>query len=156
MFFVELNFRSKKWLLRCSYNHYKDNIAFHLSNISAALYKLCTDYKNITLLADFNAEVKGKNMLGFMSTYNLKNLVKQKHVLQSLKTPSRGDLILKNSPRVFQNRSVFEKRLPDFHRLTTTVLKQYFSKSKPKIVNYGDNRNMLKDISFYVNKFYTV
>ena len=114
------------------------------------------DYKNITLLADFNAEVKEKNVLGFMSTYNLKNLVKQKYVLQSLKTPSRGDLILKNSRRVFQNSSVFEKRLPDFHRLTTTVLKQYFPKSKPKIVNYGDNRNLLKDISFYVNKFYTV
>ena len=29
-FFVELNLRSKKWLLGCSYNHHKENIASHL------------------------------------------------------------------------------------------------------------------------------
>ena len=59
-FFVELNLRSKKWLLGCSYNHHKENIAFHLSNVSAALDKLCTDYENIILLGDFNVEVKEK------------------------------------------------------------------------------------------------
>ena len=31
-FFVELNLRSKKWLLGCSYNHHKENIASHLGN----------------------------------------------------------------------------------------------------------------------------
>ena len=36
-FFVELNLRSKKWLLGCSYNHHKENIASHFSNVSAAL-----------------------------------------------------------------------------------------------------------------------
>ena len=30
--------------------------------------------------------------------------------------------------------------LSDFHKLTTTVLKQYFPKLKPKAVNYGDYR----------------
>ena len=43
-FFVELNLRSKKWLLGCSYNHHKENIISHLSNASAALDKLCRDY----------------------------------------------------------------------------------------------------------------
>ena len=32
-FFVELNLRSKKWLLGCSYNPHKENIASHLSNV---------------------------------------------------------------------------------------------------------------------------
>ena len=75
-FFVELNLRSKKWLLRCSYNPDKENIASYLSNVSAALDKLCADYENIILLGDFNVEVKEKNISDFMSPYNLKSLVK--------------------------------------------------------------------------------
>ena len=38
-----------------------------------------------------------------------------------------------------------ETGLSDFHKLTTTVLKQYFPKSKPKIVNYRDYRNFRND-----------
>ena len=75
-FFVELNLRSQKWLIRCSYNPHKENIASHLSNVSAALDKLCADYENIILLGDFNVEVKEKNISDFMSPYNLKSLVK--------------------------------------------------------------------------------
>ena len=59
-FFVELNLRSKKWLLGCSYNHHKENIASHLSNASAALDKLCRVYEHMILLGDFNVEVKEK------------------------------------------------------------------------------------------------
>ena len=70
--------RSKKWLLWCSYNHHKENIASHLRNVNAALDKLCTDYEDIILLGEFNAEVKEKNISDFMSTYNLKSLVKKK------------------------------------------------------------------------------
>ena len=79
-FFVERNLRSKKWLLGSSCNHHKENIASHLSNANAALDldKLCADYENITLLGDFNVEVKEKNISDFMSTYHLKSLVKQK------------------------------------------------------------------------------
>ena len=40
---------------------------------------------------------------------------------------------------------MFETGLSDFHKLTTTVLKQYFPKPKPKIVNYGDYRNFRND-----------
>ena len=66
-FFVELNLRNKKWFLGCLYNHHKENIASRLSNVSAALDKLCTD-KNIILLGDFNVQVKEKNISDFMST----------------------------------------------------------------------------------------
>ena len=89
---MELNLRSKKWLLGCSYNHHQENIASHLSNTSAALNKLCADYENIILLGDFSVGVKEKNISNFMSTYNLQSLVKQKHVLKTLIT--RGVLTL--------------------------------------------------------------
>ena len=46
-FFVELNLRSKKWLLGCSYNPHKEKITSHPSNLSIALEKLCTNYENI-------------------------------------------------------------------------------------------------------------
>ena len=84
--FVELNLRSKKWLLGCSYNHHKENIASHLSNASVALDKLCRDYENVILLGDFNVEVKEKNISDFMSTYNLKSLANQKTCFKNLIT----------------------------------------------------------------------
>ena len=141
-FFVEPNSRSKKWLLGSSDNHHKENIASHLSNVSAALDKLCADYENIILLGNVNVEVKGKNISDFMSTYNLKSFVKQKTCFKNPDNPSCIDLILTNSPRSFQDSCVFETGLSDFHKKpTTTVLKQYFPKPKPKIVNYRDYRN---------------
>ena len=136
--------RSKKWLLRSSYDHHKENIAFHLSNVSAALDKLCAYYENLILLVDFNVEVKEKNVSGLMSTYNLKSLVKQKTCFKNPGNPSCIDLILTNSPRSFQDNSVFETGLSDFHKLTT-VLKQYFPKPKPKTVNSRDYRNFQND-----------
>ena len=80
-----------------------------------------------------------------MSTYNLKSLVKQKTCFKNPDNPSCIDLILTNSRRSFQDSSVFETGLSDFHKLTTTVLKQYFPKPKPKIVNYRDYRNFRND-----------
>ena len=35
--------------------------------------------------------------------------------------------------------------LCDFHKLTTTVLRKYFPKPKPKIVNYSNCRNFQHD-----------
>ena len=103
--------------------------------------RLCTDYENIILLGDFNVEIEEKNMSEFMSVYSLRNLVKQKPCFKNPENPSCIiDLILINSPRSFQNSNVFETGLSDFHKLTTTALKQYFPKLKPKVVNYRDYR----------------
>ena len=125
--------RSKKWLLGCSYNQHKENIAS------------IRDYENIILLGDFNVEVKETNISGFMSTYNLKSLVKQKICFKNPDNPSCIDLIPTNSPRCFQDSCVFETGLSDFQKLTTTVLKQYFPKPKPKIVSYRNYRNFRSD-----------
>ena len=107
--------------------------------------KLCTDYKNLILLGDFNVEVEEKIMSEFMSVYSLKSLVKQKTYFKNPVKPSCIDLMLTNSPQSFQNSNAFETRLSDFHKLTTTVLKQYFLKLKPKVVNYRDYRKFRND-----------
>ena len=108
----------------------------HLRIISAALDKLFTDYENVILLGDFNVKVEEKNLSNFMSVHNLKILIKQKTCFKNPENPTCIDLILINSPRSFQNSSVFETGLSDFHKLTITVLKQYFRNLKPKMVNY--------------------
>ena len=100
-FFVELNLRSKKWLLGCSYNPHNEKITSHFSNLSIALDKLCTDYENKTLLGDFNAELEEKNMSEFMSVYSLRNLVKQKSCFKNPENLSCIDLILTNKIVMF-------------------------------------------------------
>ena len=37
-FFIEINLRSKKWLLGCSYNPHRDNVTPHLRNISVQIF----------------------------------------------------------------------------------------------------------------------
>ena len=71
-------------------------------------------------------KLKKKIFSDFMSTYNMKSLVKQKTCLKNPDNWSCIDLILTNSPRSSQDISVFEIGLSGFHKLTTTVLKQYF------------------------------
>ena len=62
-FFVELNLRSKKWLLGCSYNPHKEKITSQLNKLSTALDKLWKNYEQIILLVDFNIKVKEKTCL---------------------------------------------------------------------------------------------
>ena len=144
-FFVELNLRSKKWLLGCSYNPHRDKIAPHLKNISTALDKLSSKYENIILLGDFNVEIEEKNISDFTNIYNLRSLIKEKTCFKNPENPSCIDLILTNSPRSFQNSSVFETGLSDFHKMVVTVMKQHFPKLKPKVINYRDYRNFRSD-----------
>ena len=142
--FYRDKFESNKWLLGCSYNPHQDKITPHLGNISTALDKLSTDYENVILLGDFNVEVDGKSLSNLMSVHSIKTLIKQKLCFKNPKNPKNPaciDLILTSSPRSFQNSSVFETGLSDFHKLTITVLKQYFPKLEPKVVNYRDYRN---------------
>ena len=47
--------------------------------------------------------------------------------------PSCIDLILTNRPKSFQNSSVVETGLSDFHKMTLTVMKTTFEKLKPRI-----------------------
>ena len=48
------------------------------------------------------------------------------------------DLILTNIQKRFQNFSIIETGLSDFHKLTVTVLKSYFRKNEPKkLINHN-------------------
>ena len=77
----------------------------------------------------------------FCSLYCLKSLIKVPTCFKSTKNPSCIDLILTNRPHNFQNSTVLETGLSDFHLLTVTVLKTTFRKRPPKIIRYRDYKN---------------
>ena len=54
-FFIELNLKSKKWLISCSYNPHRNFISHHLNSIGKNLDLLSENYENIFLMGDFNA-----------------------------------------------------------------------------------------------------
>ena len=83
--FVEINLRKKKWLLYCSYNPHKSNVANHLKNICKTLDKLSATYDNLILLGDFNVEPDEESIPEILNLFNLKNLVKQKHSFQKFR-----------------------------------------------------------------------
>ena len=60
--------------------------------------------------------------------------------------PTCIDLILTNSPGLFQNSYVVETGLSDFHKMIVTVMKTSYRKSQPKIIHYRNYKNFSNDI----------
>ena len=74
----------------------------------------------------------------FCETYNVKNLINEPTCFKNPLNPSSIDVILTNKVRSFQESKVIETGLSDHHKLTLTVLKQYYPKQKPTIIKYRD------------------
>ena len=85
-------------------------------------------------------------MENFCAVYNLKSLIKEPTCFKNLNKPTCIDLILTNHPKSFQNSSVFETGLSDFHKLTFTVLKKYFNKQKPTVIKYRDRKHFNNEL----------
>ena len=67
---------------------------------------------------------------------NLQILEKDNTCFKNPENPTCIDLFLTNFPRSFQNTTAITTGLPDFHKMTVTVLKNNFCKPKPKTVSY--------------------
>ena len=139
--FVEINLRSRKWLLSCSYNPKTNLIADHLHCIGRGIDFYSSKYDNFVVLGDLNTEVSNSFMEQFCASYNLKSLIKEPTCFKSVDNPSCIDLILTNHPKCFQNSGVYETGISDFHKLTFTVLKTYFQKANPRIIKYRDYKH---------------
>ena len=61
-FFLELNLKSKKWLISCSYNPHRNFISYHLNSIGKNLDPLSGSYENIFLMGDFNTDMGNINL----------------------------------------------------------------------------------------------
>ena len=89
-------------------------------------------------MGDLNSEVKEKYLTEFCQLYNLKNIINMPTCFKNPSNPSCIDVMLTNHPRSFQNLLAIDTGLSDFHRMTVTVMKAYFPKPCPKLVNYRD------------------
>ena len=123
----------------------------HLNSAGNQLNDLHKKYENIILMGDYNSEMDEDSMQEFCSTYNLKNLVNKPTCFKTIDHPNCIDLILTNKTRYFQNTSVLETGLSDFHRLTVTIMNTSFQKQVPKIINYRtykhfDNNEFRKEL----------
>ena len=74
-FFVELNLRSKKILMCCSYSPAKNNTSSHLSIVGRLFDSYMSSFDNFLVIGDLNSEISEMVMSEFCETY-LQNLVK--------------------------------------------------------------------------------
>ena len=131
--YVELNFRKKNWLLCCTYNPNRNIITNHLDALKRSLDPYSTKYDNLMVIGDLNAEINLECMKLFCETYDLSSLIKVPTCYKNPEKPSCIDLLLTNRPKSFQNSSVVETGLSDFHKMTVTVMKTTFEKLKPRV-----------------------
>ena len=144
--FIEINTRSKKWLVSCSYNPNISKIQNHLKYLSMGLDFYSSKYENYILMGDFNADLSNNSLSEFCSIFDLKSLIREPTCFKNIANPSCIDLILTNRPRCFQHSGVYETGLSDFHKLTFSVIKKYFQKQKPKIIKYRDYKSFNNDL----------
>ena len=145
-FYVELNFRNKKWLLNCSYNPNNNNIEPHLTCLSRSIDSHSSKYENIILLGDFiNSCMDDSPMIGFCETYKLRNLVKHPTCFKNPENPSCIDLLLTNKPISFQTTTVVETGLFDFHNMIVAVMRMHFPKIKPRVIRYQKYKTFNND-----------
>ena len=75
--FIEINLRSKKWLLSCCYNPNLTLLNNHIQNISRGLDFYSSKYDHFLVFGDFNAKTSNTTISEFCATSNLKNLIKE-------------------------------------------------------------------------------
>ena len=76
----------------------------------------------------------------FLIVNNLKSLNKEPTCFKNPNNPSCIDLFLTNRSRYFQNTSTIETGISDFHKLVVTVLKMFYKKQKPKVIQYRNHK----------------
>ena len=155
--FIEMNLRSKKWLLCFTYNPSKSLLERHLNQIQAQLDIFCKNYEHLLILGDFNANISEPALTSFCTLFKLKNLVKEPTCYKNPNNPSCIDLFLTNCARSFHNTCVFETGLSDFHKLVVTLLRSKVESLPPKIISYRTykqfNQGKFKDLFLsYLNE----
>ena len=139
-FFIEMNLRHNKWLINCSYNPHKNNIATHIDRLSESFDTFSSDYEKFIILGDFKVEIN-ENHMKSCENYDLTNLIKKPICYKNPTNPTCIDLILTNAPRSFHSNYVVETGLSDFHLMTMTVMRKSFKKYQPSIISYRSYKN---------------
>ena len=108
--------------------------------LKRSLYLYTAEYEHFIIVGNFNTEVTQTSMKVFRDSHEFKNLIKDATYYKNPENPSCIDLILTNSPNIFQNLRVIETDLSDSHKMTAIVMKTTFEKLKLNIIHYRDYR----------------
>ena len=119
--FIEINLRSKQWLISGSYNPKLSHIKNHLQEIGKGLQYYSLKYENVIVLGDFNVEMSNPRRSEFCALYNPTNLIKEPTCYKNVDKPTSIDLILTNHGRCFQHSGIHKTGLSDFHKLIFAV-----------------------------------
>ena len=87
-------------------------------------------------MGDFNAEPNEPAISNFCEISNTKNIIKEKTYFKNPKNPTCIDLILTNRLRSFQDSTVAETGLSDFHNMCVTVMKMYHCRQRSSVITY--------------------
>ena len=143
---VEINLRKRKRLLNGSYNPNKGQISHHLECLNSLLDEHSKKYENYVFIGHFNVNISDSSMKEFCSLNRLKNLINEPTCYKNSERPTCIDLILPNQSTLFQDSTVLETGLSDFHLLTVTEFKMIFQKCKPHIITYRNYKNYDNDV----------
>ena len=143
-FYVEISLRKKKWLLCSSYNPNKNNIEFHLENVTKNLALYSSNYENLIIFGDTNVSIDNSCMAGFCNIYDLRSLITKPTCYKNPENPTYIELIFTNHPLNFQNSCVLETGLSDFHKMTVTSMK--VSNQRLQLINYSDYRRFQNNL----------
>ena len=95
-------------------------------------------------LGDFNIEIEDASLCSFMSSFDLKSLIKEPTCFKSLNNPSCID------PKSFMHSQKVTNCISDFRKLTIYVFKTTFAKAEPREIMYRSYKTD-KFRSFYRN-----
>ena len=128
--FIEMNIKSKKRLLCCTYNPNKYLIENHLRQLQKQLETSSGRYEHFLIMGDFNADFSDPSMTSFCTLFKLKNIVKGPTCYKNLENPSCIDLLpYKIVLEVFITHVCTK---PVF----VTTLRTSFETLPPKIIKY--------------------
>ena len=147
--FIEINLRKCKWLIFGTYHRPSQNNEYYFDKITNALDIYIKTYDRFLLIGDFNTQDHEQCIASFLNQYDSRNLVKEPTCFKNPENPSCIDLFITNQPMSFQNTGVLNIGCSDFHKMTITVMKTKFNKSKPKEITYRNykhfNENYFKN-----------
>ena len=134
---MEIRIKNSIWLLCCSYNPNKLQVASHIQEISNGIDAYFSKYENILIMGHFNVDVKEVNLRLFCNQYKLKSLNKDPTWYKNIDNSSCIDLLLTNSAKSFESTCTIETGLSDFHKLVT-VFNEKHKLVPPKVIQYRD------------------
>ena len=94
---MEIMIINSIWLLSYSYNPNKLKIESNTQEISNEYDAYCNNYENMSIMADFNVDVKDATFHLFCNQHKLKSLNKDPTCSKNIGNSSCIDILLNNS-----------------------------------------------------------